>query len=958
MRPLPVYRMIRLPHLPSRSLNLVRVRAEALTGEINPEGNMFNKTQFNARLFSAAAASIILSTGLTGAHADVLTPGARVEFDIDAPMLADALRAFGAQSGTPILFAEALVAGRKAPRLNGNFVPTDALDRLLLGSGLVAVKGQGRAIIIRAQDVAPEQAPPPAHAGQAQVPAQTLAAPGVADSEDGTLRVDTVTVTGTSLRGISPESSPLQIYSREDILGSGVTTTEQFIRTLPQNFGGGSSEFAPGGLPNDINSRQNNTFGTSANLRGLGSRGTLVLLNGNRLAPTSKVGDFVDLSLIPVSALERIDVLTDGASSIYGGDAVAGVINFVLRDDFEGAETSARFGSVTDGDMKEYRLSQTLGSAWGSGNILGTYEYFDRGNLTLADRPNIGLPLLTDGEPVPDTGAVDLLPKQRRHSAVVSARQALGPALELSGSGLYSKRDVVSHSILSSAPGYKQIYNTKSESLSGSFGVDYELAPGWFAAADATYSQIRNEETLTFFLTQDPSVDQTESRSDLWSLDAQLNGDLLKIPGGRIKAALGGHFRRESFTNESQSSGVNRDAERDVSAVYGELLLPIVGEGNTLPLARRLELNLSGRFDDYSDFGSSFSPKAGILWSPASGLNLRTSYSESFAPPPLGRVGALDRTGSVSPYQLILDRLGLPLPDASLAGVDYMVLGGTAENLDAEESRTFTAGLDFSRDAGSHAWSATANYYDITFEGRLGSTPVPGNVNINAAPGIAFSMPGSFPEGIIIFNPSPEELSAILAGLSHPVRLNSGASLDNIAIVNSVNVVRNIAETQTRGLDAQITYSADTRLGRISTGLNANYILEFSEQAAATTPPVETTNTLYNPVDLKIRANAGIHRGGFKGTLFLNYSDSYQTDTTADASDIGSWTTVDATVSYTFEDQVGWLDGAAASLSVTNLFDRNPPSAPSRGSFLISGFDPTNASPLGRFVALELRKRF
>ena len=403
---------------------------------------------------------------------------------------------------------------------------------------------------------------------------------------------------------------------------------------------------------------------------------------------------------------------------------------------------------------------------------------------------------------------------------------------------------------------------------------------------------------------------------------------------------------------------MNRDAERDVSAVYGELLLPIVGEGNTLPLARRLELNLSGRFDDYSDFGSSFSPKAGILWSPASGLNLRTSYSESFAPPPLGRVGALDRTGSVSPYQLILDRLGLPLPDASLAGVDYMVLGGTAENLDAEESRTFTAGLDFSRDAGSHAWSATANYYDITFEGRLGSTPVPGNVNINAAPGIAFSMPGSFPEGIIIFNPSPEELSAILAGLSHPVRLNSGASLDNIAIVNSVNVVRNIAETQTRGLDAQITYSADTRLGRISTGLNANYILEFSEQAAATTPPVETTNTLYNPVDLKIRANAGIHRGGFKGTLFLNYSDSYQTDTTADASDIGSWTTVDATVSYTFEEQVGWLDGAAASLSVTNLFDRNPPSAPSRGSFLISGFDPTNASPLGRFVALELRKRF
>jgi len=919
---------------------------------------MFNTSKFKTRLFSAAATTIILSVGMAEVHADTPAPGGEVAFNIDAPLLGDALRAFGAQSGTSILFSETLVAGRAAPGLNGTFAPSAALDRLLQGSGLEAVKGQGQTVIIRKRKDAPEPAVPPAHPARGEAPVETLPDPSRAETAPGTLRIDTVTVTGTSLRGIAPESSPLQIYSRDEILESGVTTTEQFIRTLPQNFGGGSSEFAPGGLPNDINSRQNNTFGTSANLRGLGSRGTLVLLNGNRLAPTSKVGDFVDLSLIPVSALERVDVLTDGASSIYGGDAVAGVINFVLRDDFEGAETSARYGSVTDGDMAEYRLSQTLGTAWGSGNILGTYEYFDRGNLTLADRPNIGLPLLTDGEPVPDTGAVDLLPQQSRHSAVVSGRQAVGPALELSGSGLYSKRDVVSHSILSSAPGYAQIYSTESESLSGSFGIDYELASGWFASADATYSQIRNEEILTFFLTQDPSIDQTDSQSDLWSLDVQLNGNLFSLPGGTVKAALGGHFRQESFTNESQSSGVNRDAERDVSAVYGEILVPIISEGNALPVARRIELNLSGRLDDYSDFGSSFSPKIGLLWSPAAGVNLRSSYSESFAPPPLGRVGALDRTGSVSPYQLILDRLGLPLPDASLAGVDYMVLGGTAADLAAEESRTFTAGLDYVRDRGSDSWSATANYYDIAFDGRLGSTPVPGNVNINAAPGIAFDTPGAFPVGTIIFNPSLDELNAILASLAHPVRLNAGTSLDNIGIINAVNVVRNIAATETRGLDAQLTYSTETAFGRVSTGLNANYILEFTEQAAATTPQVETSNTLYNPVDLKIRANVGIRRGGFNGTLFINYSDSYQTDTTEEAAGIGSWTTLDASFSYAFEDRSGWLDGTAASLVVTNLFDRDPPSTPSRGTFLISGFDPTNASPLGRFVALELRKRF
>ena len=133
------------------------------------------------------------------------------------------------------------------------------------------------------------------------------------------LIADTILVTGTSLRGLAPETSPLQVYDHDDILGSGVTTIDQFIRALPQNFGGGSSEFTSVGLPNDANSRANNTYGASANLRGLGSRGTLVLLNGSRLAPTSEIGDFVDLSLIPVSALDRVEVLTDGASSIYGG---------------------------------------------------------------------------------------------------------------------------------------------------------------------------------------------------------------------------------------------------------------------------------------------------------------------------------------------------------------------------------------------------------------------------------------------------------------------------------------------------------------------------------------------------------------------------------------------------------------------------------------------------------------
>ena len=72
------------------------------------------------------------------------------------------------------------------------------------------------------------------------------------------------------------------------------------------------------------------------NLRGPGLSSTLVLLNGHRVVPSSGIGDFVDISLIPASAIERVEVLTAGASSIYGADAVAGVVNFVLHDDFDG----------------------------------------------------------------------------------------------------------------------------------------------------------------------------------------------------------------------------------------------------------------------------------------------------------------------------------------------------------------------------------------------------------------------------------------------------------------------------------------------------------------------------------------------------------------------------------------------------------------------------------------------
>jgi iron complex outermembrane recepter protein len=767
-------------------------------------------------------------------------------------------------------------------------------------------------------------------------------------------------VTGTSLRGMAPESSPLQVFSREDILGTGVTTTEQFLRTLPQNFGGGSTEFTTRGLPDDGNSQRNNTYATGANLRGLGAGATLTLVNGGRLAPTSTIGDFVDLSMIPVTAIDRIEVLTDGASSIYGGDAVAGVVNLILRDDFEGAETSLRYGSVTEGSHTETRLSQTLGGAWSGGNLMATYEFYDRSSLNLSDRPEIAAPSLLNGGAITVADAINLLPRQERSSLVLSGSQRLGDRLKLSATALYSDRQVRNSTVGIANTTTVSDNRIGSESLAANLVAEYELSAGWSLALDGGYSEISSDQFQQIVRPAPGVPVRVFTDSALWSAGGVARGDLFELPAGPVRLALGGQFRNETFRSVQAGMPVLRDGDRDVSALFGEVHIPVISDANGRAGLRRLELNLSGRYDDYSDFGTTTNPKAGILWAPAENLRLRSSYSTSFAPPKLGQSGALDRGVGVLPYDYIRGLLNIPLPDPSLAGVNYLITSGTAAGLGPETSRTFTAGFDLDHAAGRHDLTFSGNYYDIRFEDRLGVTPVPGNLNPNFAPGFAFADPALFPEGTVVFFPDSAAIDAVLASLNRPVTFAGGATaIQNIGFINNVSLTRNLASTETRGLDFQAAYEMDADAGRLMAKFNASYILEFSRRASDTTPTVETLNTLFNPVDLHLRGQLGLSRGGFTGTLFANYVDSYATNSTAAARPIRSWTTFDLALSYRFGDEAGgWLKDTVIGLSAQNLFDRTPPATPPQTGSGITGYDPANASPLGRFVALDIRKSF
>lgn len=282
------------------------------------------------------------------------------EYDIAAQPLGDALREYSEISGRQILFATDLVKGRRSTSVRGRMSSDRALSRLLAGSGLLPELVDG-ALILRAGN------------GAAVDNGSTES------GADGA-----IVVTGSRIRGAGPTGSPVVTIDREAIEKSGYGTVQQILQSLPQAFMGGSNETTTGATTRN-GTGNDSTLGSSINLRGLGTNSTLVLIDGARPALGGTGGLLADISLIPMTAVERIEVLTDGASAIYGADAVAGVVNVRLRNRFEGAETILRAGTA-DGDMTEVQFSQLLGKKWGGGHFVLAYQYSDRGALAASER--------------------------------------------------------------------------------------------------------------------------------------------------------------------------------------------------------------------------------------------------------------------------------------------------------------------------------------------------------------------------------------------------------------------------------------------------------------------------------------------------------------------------------------------------------------------------------------------
>ena len=246
--------------------------------------------------------------------------GRKVEYDLPAQSLSDALLKVGEATKRQIVFPGEEMAGVRAPELHGAYTAEEAIALLLAGSGFKAEFSREAIYISGRSEAASSQAIPDDAAG-------------------------TIEVTGSRIRG-AVTSSPVFSYETQKLRDQGVADMRSLAATIPQNFTGGQS---PGiGNGGEGRGNQNGNSSTGLNLRGLGPDATLTLLNGHRMAYNQN-NNSVDFSSVPFAAVDRVEVMPDGASAIYGSDAVGGVVNIILKKDFDGLWANAVVGGATDG---------------------------------------------------------------------------------------------------------------------------------------------------------------------------------------------------------------------------------------------------------------------------------------------------------------------------------------------------------------------------------------------------------------------------------------------------------------------------------------------------------------------------------------------------------------------------------------------------------------------------------
>lgn len=976
------------------------------------------RTRLAAFLATAAPLAALAALHAPAAQAQEVSHS----YDIAAQPLADALRQYARESGRDIIAPATLVAGKRSKAVRGRLSADSALSRLLTGTGLVVEVVDG-SIVLRAGN------------GDAQATGSIDAA--------RTPSSEAIIVTGTRIRGNGPVGSPVATVDREALDRSGRATISDFIQTLPQNFSGGPAEANVGTSARGY-ANTNLTYGSGINLRGLGSGSTLTLFDGSRPALGGGSGAFTDLSLVPSAAIERIEILTDGASAIYGSDAIAGVVNIRFRNRFEGAETRLR-AATADGDFGEYQLGQLFGTHWNSGRLVIAGEYYRRGNLPSTQRAfatedlrpfggpdlrsNFNNPgtvvaangrrflipagqdgtALTPAQLIPSTGFnrgdtrrnIDILPRQETATLYLSAEQDIGETVSLFARTLYAERNFAARqrvfgitqlTVPTTSPYYVDPIGTGQNisvyydptadfgpegvegsaraintalggragvgpwaiELSGGYGLQRERNDGVnivhrlrLTRAAATTTRAEAINLLGDGAVNDPAlIDSLRGslsrrvRYENWTAAFRADGPLLALPAGAVKMAFGAEYRRDQLrytqtidrsADTPRTSGIpGLPDHRIVRAIYGELVVPFFDAGDNFP--GRLTASAAARYEDYSDVGDTANPKFGIQWNAVRGVTLRASYGRSFRAPFFDEL--------VGTANAFYETIALPDPSSPTGQTVVLGLFGFRPDLGPEKATNWTAGVDL-EPAFLPGVKLSGTYFDISYRDRIATA----SFDL-----FNFLVRRDIYGAIVDDNPDPALVAAYFADPSFSNTL--GVTPGEVgAIVDGRTL--NLSRAHVRGLDFDASISRQLGEALVQFSVGGTRLFTIDNRITSAAPTVNVVGTLGNPVKLRLRGRAGFALGRFDGGLGLNHVAGYRNLTVTPAETVNSWTTIDLQLGARIGAEMPGGRSLRLALSVNNLFDKAPPYVQFRTGSSAFGYDPEQASAVGRVVALQ-----
>lgn len=744
-------------------------------------------------------------------------------------------------------------------------------------------------------------------------PAGTTTTPAATD-------LQAVTVTGTRIRGGSTPSPVITIGS-EQIQQEGFTDLGELIRSISQNFSGGQNPGVAAGASQGSPSNQDITGGSGMNLRGLGPDATLTLLNGHRMS----YGGFsqaVDISAIPVEAVERLEIVPDGASAVYGSDAVGGVANVVLKRDFDGVTVGTRYGGATDGGLITRGYNATAGTTWATGGLIVAGEKTSNDPIYSDQRD------YTQSMYRPST----LWQGSDLRSGLFSLHQSLGDAVELHLDALGNDRD---SDTAQAYAGVYYPYNVETKSTLLAPSLDVWLPGDWTLTLSGAAGKEKNSVAQPTVNRADGAVTSNglvtySNKSLTYEIGAE--GPLFTLAGGEARLATGAGYRYNDFLYSSISRSTI-DGDESSRFAYAELSLPLVGPEQGIGGVERLMLTGAVRTED-GDYGRVTTPKLGVIYSPSADFTLKTSWGRSFKEPTL--------------LQRYSNQIAIYYPAATLGGTGYpadataLWLSGGNADLRPERARTWSASLAFHPEALS-GLETELTWFDIDYAERI------------LQPITTYDVLGNRTYADFVdYDPTEAAQTTALASISNFYNY-VGTPYDAskvVAIADGRYV--NASRQRIEGVDLSGSYRFGLGMGRLTIRGSASW-LDSTQALTATQSPYDLAGTLFYPARINSRIGAVWQQGGFTASLFGNYKSGV-TDT-ADGRKGASFTTFDATLRYdTGARDDAWSD-LALELSAQNLLNRAPPLY-AVTSLTYAPYDSTNYSAAGRFLSLSVSKHW